>query len=99
MRKIGQDVGEVAEAPSPCLTGRHQIPNNIQIPISNDPKQVILDFGHSVIGKLLALLNMPMITNSEFLWTFDEEFLFRTYYLTGWRIWNLGFGIWSRVCL
>jgi hypothetical protein len=32
---------------------KHQIPNNIQIPISNDPKGFVLEFGHLVIGNCL----------------------------------------------
>jgi hypothetical protein len=32
---------------------KHQIPNNIQIPISNDPNGFVSEFGHLVIGNYL----------------------------------------------
>jgi hypothetical protein len=38
--------------------GKHQIPNNIQIPISNEPNGVVSDFGHLVIGKLFGIWNL-----------------------------------------
>jgi hypothetical protein len=39
----------VTEAP----ISKHQISNNIQIPISNDPKEFVSEFGHLVIGNYL----------------------------------------------
>jgi hypothetical protein len=42
-------ISYVAEAPN----DKHQIPNNIQIPISNDPNAFVSDFGHLVIGNYL----------------------------------------------
>ncbi len=35
------------------VQGKHQISNNIQIPISNDPKPLMVDFGHSVLENYL----------------------------------------------
>ena len=44
-----ENVGDAIEAP----ISKHQIPNNTQIPISNDPNTFVLDFGHLVIGNYL----------------------------------------------
>ena len=49
VRKIEQNVGDAAEAP----ISKRQIPNNIQIPISNDRNGFFLKFGHLVIGSYL----------------------------------------------
>ena len=61
MRKIELIVGDAAEAP----ISKHQIPNNIQIRISNDPKGVISDFGHLVIGKLFRIWDLDFGISAE----------------------------------
>jgi hypothetical protein len=45
-----QNIGHSSEAP----ISKHQISNNIQIPISNDPMGVVSEFGHLVIGNYLG---------------------------------------------
>jgi hypothetical protein len=47
--KWQQNIGYVTEA----SISKHQIPNNIQISISNDPNGFVLEFGHLVIGNYL----------------------------------------------
>ncbi len=37
---------------------KHQIPNNTQIPILNDPNGIVSDFDHSVIGKLFGIWDL-----------------------------------------
>jgi hypothetical protein len=37
------------------VQGKHQIPNNIQIPITNDRNGFVSEFGHLVIGNYLEL--------------------------------------------
>jgi hypothetical protein len=44
----------VVEYDGEASISKHQIPNNIQIPISNDPKGFCLEFGHLVIGNYLG---------------------------------------------
>jgi hypothetical protein len=44
-----QDIGYATEAP----ISKHQIPNNIQIPILNDQNGFVSEFGHLVIGNYL----------------------------------------------
>jgi hypothetical protein len=48
--KWQQEFGYEVEAP----ISKHQIPNNIQIRISNDPNGFVLEFGHLVIGNYLG---------------------------------------------
>ena len=43
-------VSSKGEAP----ISKHQIPNNIQIPISDNQKGVVWNFGHLVIGNYLG---------------------------------------------
>jgi hypothetical protein len=47
--KWQQDIRYASEAP----ISKHQIPNNVQIPISNDRKGSVWKFGHWVIGNYL----------------------------------------------
>jgi hypothetical protein len=47
--KWQQDIGYASEAP----ISKHQIPDNIQILISNDPNGFVLEFGHLGIGNYL----------------------------------------------
>jgi hypothetical protein len=47
--KWQQNIGYAAEAP----ISKHQIPNNIQILISNDRNGYVSEFGHLVIGNYL----------------------------------------------
>jgi hypothetical protein len=47
--KSQQSVGYASKAP----ISKHQIPNNIQIPISNDRNGFVSEFGHLVIGNYL----------------------------------------------
>jgi hypothetical protein len=47
--KWQQDIGYASEAP----ISKHQIPNNIQIPISNDRNGFVSEFSHLVIGNYL----------------------------------------------
>ena len=61
MRKMEQNVGDAVEAP----ISKHQIPNNIQIPISNDPNRVISDFGHLVLGKLFGIWDLDFGISTE----------------------------------
>jgi hypothetical protein len=51
-----QNCGDAAEAP----IHKQQIQNNTQIPISNDPKGIVSDFGHSVIGKLFGIWDLDI---------------------------------------
>jgi hypothetical protein len=44
--KSQQNIGHASEAP----ISKHQIPNNIQIPVSNDRNGFVSEFGHLVIG-------------------------------------------------
>jgi hypothetical protein len=47
--KWQQSIDYVSEAP----ISKHQIPNNIQIPILNDRNGFVSEFGHWVIGNYL----------------------------------------------
>jgi hypothetical protein len=47
--KWHQNIYYASEAP----ISKHQIPNNIQIPISNDRNGFVSEFGHLVIGNYL----------------------------------------------
>jgi hypothetical protein len=46
---MAESVDYVTEAP----ISKHQNPNNIQIPISNDPNGFASEFGHLMIGNYL----------------------------------------------
>jgi hypothetical protein len=48
--KWQQNIGNTLEAP----ISKHQIPNNAQIPISNDQNAFVSAFGHLVIGNYLG---------------------------------------------
>jgi hypothetical protein len=50
MREMAIKIGYDSEAP----TSKHPIPNNIQIPTSNDPNGFVSGFGHLVIGDYLG---------------------------------------------
>jgi hypothetical protein len=48
--KWQRNVGDASKTP----ISKHQIPNNIQTPISNDRNGSVLKFGHLVIGDYLG---------------------------------------------
>jgi hypothetical protein len=48
--KWQRNIGYASKAP----ISKHQIPNNIQIPISNDQNGFVSEFGHLVIGNYLG---------------------------------------------
>jgi hypothetical protein len=48
---MATSIGYTSEAP----ISKHQIPNNIQIRISNDQNRSVSEFGHLVIGDYLDI--------------------------------------------